>query len=101
MFQLYFHRNLSLSLSFFLTHTHSLTHSLTEAAPSEAERDIHTQVGTVLIKAPEIIEELKTYKGAGEKIREVGPAYHSTHTHTHTHSRQYICFNEHYYVCSV
>lgn len=76
--------SLSRSL-FFLSHihTHSLTHPLTEAAPSDAERDVHTQVHSVLVKAPEIIEELKTYKGAGEKIREVGPAYHSMHTHSH------------------
>lgn len=41
-----------------------------KADPTDAEREVHTQVGSVLVKAPEIIEELKSYKGAGEKIRE-------------------------------
>ena len=60
-----------------ITHTHTHTHTHTEAAPSDAEREVHAQVDSVLVKAPEIIEELRTYKGAGEKIREVGPPTHT------------------------
>ena len=49
----------------------SILHTHTEAAPTDAEQRVHSQVSAVLVKAPEILEELRTYKGAGEQIREV------------------------------
>ena len=42
-----------------------------EAAPTESEREVHSKVAQVLVKAPEILSELRSYKGAGEQIREV------------------------------
>ena len=48
------------------THTHP-----TEAEPSESELEVHTKVAAVLIKAREMLEELRGYQGAGAQIREV------------------------------
>ena len=45
-----------------------------EAAPTDSEKEVHTKVAQVLVKAPEILQELRSYKGAGELIREVGVA---------------------------
>ncbi len=64
------------------THTHTLTH-LTEAEPTESEEDVHTKVASVLLKAREVLDELRSYKGAGVEIREVA-SHTQTHTHTHT-----------------
>jgi len=41
-----------------------------KAAPTDSEKEVHTKVAQVLVKAPEILQELRSYKGAGELIRE-------------------------------
>lgn len=41
-----------------------------DARPSEAEKEVYTQVSHVLSFAPGIIKELEAYKGAGGPIRE-------------------------------
>ena len=45
--------------------------SCAEADPTENEQDIHSKVAAILVKAPDILTSLRTYKGAGEQIREV------------------------------
>ncbi|XP_064382249.1 CYFIP-related Rac1 interactor B-like [Halichondria panicea] len=41
-----------------------------KAEPSESELEVHTKVAAVLIKAREMLEELRGYQGAGAQIRE-------------------------------
>lgn len=51
---------------------HSFTVAFTEAEPTASETEVYEKVNTVLSKAHQILQDLKTYKGAGEQIREVG-----------------------------
>ena len=46
-------------------------HTPAEAAPNDSEREVHSKVARVLEKAPGILQDLRSYKGAGELIREV------------------------------
>lgn len=41
------------------------------AEPSDSEKDVHSKVADILVKAPDILTSLRNYKGAGELIREV------------------------------
>jgi len=43
----------------------------TEAAPTESELVVHSKVAEVLVKAEEMLSELRSYQGAGAAIREV------------------------------
>lgn len=45
---------------------------ITGAEPSDIEKDVYASVDAVLSKAAGIVEELKSYQGAGEAIRNVG-----------------------------
>ena len=42
-----------------------------EAQPTEAEKRVYDKVAVLLERAPNIIEDLQKYQGAGEQIREV------------------------------
>lgn len=53
-----------------------------KAAPTESEREVHSKVAQVLVKAPEILSELRSYKGAGEQIREAISNPNSEHHQT-------------------
>ena len=41
------------------------------AQPTPSEKDTYSKVDAVLSKAPGLLEELRSYHGAGETIREV------------------------------
>lgn len=47
-----------------------LTYS--DAQPTEAERAVWEQVNEVLMEALAILDDLQSYNGAGEEIRQVG-----------------------------
>ncbi|MEQ2215713.1 hypothetical protein XENOCAPTIV_004739 [Xenoophorus captivus] len=49
----------------------SLVLSFADAQPTEAERDVWEEVDVVLKDAKGILDELQSYKGAGQEIREV------------------------------
>ncbi|XP_003389590.1 PREDICTED: protein FAM49A-like [Amphimedon queenslandica] len=40
------------------------------AEPTDAEKEVYSKVSEILTDAPRILEELRSYKGAGESIRE-------------------------------
>ena len=67
------HRDLS---SFFycgkLNSSLLVSRSPAEAQPTEAERPVFEKVSQALARAPSIIDELKSYEGAGAEIRQVG-----------------------------
>ena len=48
---------------------------LAEAEPSEKEKDVHSRVADILVRAPDILTNIQNYNGAGEKIREVRSCY--------------------------
>ena len=50
-------------------------HTLTGAEPTESEREMFGKVAVVLCKAPDMLADLRSYKGAGELIREVGQSH--------------------------
>ena len=41
------------------------------AEPTEGEKEVYQQVAACLGKAPQVLEAMKVYKGAGQEIREV------------------------------
>ena len=41
------------------------------AEPTEGEKEVYQKVATCLGKAPQMLEAMKVYKGAGQEIREV------------------------------
>lgn len=43
----------------------------TDAQPTEAERELWEQVNKVLQEAMSVLEDLQSYSGAGEAIRQV------------------------------
>lgn len=49
----------------------SLALYFADAQPTEAEREVWEQVDVVLKDAKDILDELQSYKGAGQEIREV------------------------------
>ena len=45
--------------------------SFLDATPTESEKEVYDVVNSVLDVAPQILQELQGYRGAGEEIRQV------------------------------